>query len=408
MPLVLLFILALIDVYAYQAVRTIAGDRAWPRFAYWGVTLSGYLYIFTSVYLMRQGVHLPRWTGMISGIFFSFYVPKLLIIIFLTIDDIIRLFKWIGSFFSSSEVTSATTPGNGITRSEFISQLAMATASVPLGAMLYGVFRAKYDYTVRTAKVVLPNLPANFEGFKIAQISDIHTGSFDNKAAVRRGIEMVNAQGADVILFTGDLINNYIHELNGYEDVLSALRAPMGVFSVLGNHDYSDYVEWPSREEKAAHLAEVKAAHRNFGWNLLLDEHRVLERNGEKIALIGVQNWGAGRFAKYGDLKKAVQGTEAYPVRVLMSHDPSHWEAQVLPGDTHIDLTLSGHTHGMQFGVEIGNFKWSPSKYQYKQWAGLYQQGKQYLYVNRGFGFLGFSGRVGILPEITVLELTRG
>jgi hypothetical protein len=346
-------------------------------------------------------------------VIFSFYVPKLLIILFLIPEDLTRLVRWLWESVSAkviSEPIAEELKEQGVTipRSKFISTVALAVAGVPFAAMLYGVFKAKYDYTVRRVKLRLPNLPASFEGYKIAQISDIHTGSFDNKSAVQRGIDLVNAQGADAIFFTGDLINNYIHEVEGYEDVLSSLHAPEGVFSILGNHDYSDYVPWESQTEKAAHLQKVKDTHKAFGWRLLLDEHIPIQRGGAEIAFVGVQNWGAGGFAKYGDLDKALAGSEKYPVRLLLSHDPSHWHEQVLKHPTHVDAQFAGHTHGMQFGVEIGSFRWSPVKYRYPQWAGLYEQAGKFLYVNRGFGFLGYSGRVGILPEITIFELTRG
>jgi predicted MPP superfamily phosphohydrolase len=273
------------------------------------------------------------------------------------------------------------------------------------GSLLYG-FSNKYRYEVRRKKLSFTNLPPAFKGLKIIHISDIHSGSFTDKQAVSHGVDMILKEKPDLILFTGDLVNNLADEMEDYMDVFGRLNAPMGVFSTLGNHDYGDYVHWDSEEAKKANLERLKGVHKQLGWRLLMNEHVVLEKDNAQIALLGIENWSAkARFPKYGDLKKAYAGSEKYPFKILMSHDPSHWDAQVRPEFEDIDLMLSGHTHGMQFGVEIPGLKWSPVQYLYKEWAGLYEQGRQKLYVNRGYGFIGYPGRVGILPEITVLEL---
>jgi predicted MPP superfamily phosphohydrolase len=249
-------------------------------------------------------------------------------------------------------------------------------------------------------------LPQAFRNLRIVQISDIHSGSFNNKKGVLRGVEKALKLKPDVILFTGDLVNNKADEMEHYMDVFNQLKAPMGVYSTLGNHDYGDYEQWGSKEEKAANLERLKQVHGELGWKLLMNEHVVFERNGDKIALLGIENWSAkARFPKYGKMNEAYAGTENIPFKILMSHDPSHWDAEVIPKYADVDLMLSGHTHGMQFGIELPWFKWSPVQYVYKQWAGLYEEGRQKLYVNRGFGFIGYPGRVGILPEITLIEL---
>jgi predicted MPP superfamily phosphohydrolase len=254
--------------------------------------------------------------------------------------------------------------------------------------------------------LVLPNLPAAFNGLKIVQLSDIHTGSFVSSEPLEKALRMIQEQNADVIFFTGDLVNNITEEAIPYTEIFKQVKAPLGVYSTLGNHDYGDYVQWPSVEAKQKNFEDIKNLHAEFGWKLLMNEHIILKKGDAEIAVLGVENWGAAmRFPKYGDLKKAHAGTENFPVKLLLSHDPSHWDAQVRKQYPDIDLTFSGHTHGMQFGIEIPGFRWSPSKYIYKQWADLYQEGKQFLYVNRGLGFLGYPGRVGILPEITVVEL---
>jgi hypothetical protein len=255
-------------------------------------------------------------------------------------------------------------------------------------------------------RLTFDNLPASFKGLKIVQLSDIHSGSLADPAAVRRGVDMVLAEKPDLILFTGDLVNDIALEVGQYQAIFGCLDAPMGVYSTLGNHDYGDYSWWENAESKKANLDHLKRIQAEMGWRLLMNEHVALERGGEQIALIGVENWSAkARFPKYGRLDEAYAGAQKYPFKILMSHDPSHWDAQVRKEYPEIDLTLSGHTHGMQFGLEIPGFKWSPVQYVYKEWAGLYEEGNQKLYVNRGFGFIGYPGRVGIMPEITVIEL---
>ena len=306
--------------------------------------------------------------------------------------------------FQGASNTSAA--GTTITRSEFLSKAALVAGAIPASVMSFGMISGAYDYRVRKKQILLPNLPASFDGIRIAQLSDIHSGSFYNKTAVNGGIDMLLSEKPDIIFFTGDLVNNQSKEVKEYQDIFSRVKAPLGTFSILGNHDYGDYVSWSSQAAKHENLNQLVQTHKRMGWDILLNEHRYIEVDGDKIGIIGVENWGAGRFAKYGNLEKAANGVEA-PVKILLSHDPSHWDAQIRPNQPDIDLTLSGHTHGFQFGVEIGNFRWSPSQWIYKQWADLYQEGNQYLYVNRGFGFLGYPGRVGILPEITILELKK-
>jgi predicted MPP superfamily phosphohydrolase len=271
--------------------------------------------------------------------------------------------------------------------------------------LIYG-FSNKYNYQVKHIPLTYNNLPAAFKGLKIAQISDVHAGSFDNKKAVERGVQKILDLKPDLILFTGDLINDRATEMYGYEEVFAKLKAPLGVFSTLGNHDYGDYVKWPTEEARNQNIEDLKKIQAGMGWRLLMNEHVVLEKDGQEIALIGIENWSAkARFPKHGKMWEAYPGAEKYPFKILMSHDPSHWDAEVRSKYGDIDLTLAGHTHGMQFGIEIPGFRWSPVKYVYDEWAGLYESGKQKLYVNRGFGFIGYPGRVGILPEITLIEL---
>jgi len=339
---------------------------------------------------------------MIAGLFFA----KLIGCVFFLIDDIRRAVQWVaGKLFFSNTEGEAMQESTKISRSVFLSWAGMIAGGGLFGSLMYG-FENKYRYQVRRHQLAFENLPSSFKGFKIVHISDIHSGSFNDKQAVIKGVAKIAKEKPDIILFTGDLVNDMADEMKNYMDVFNQLEAPHGVFSTLGNHDYGDYARWNSAEEKKANLERLKKIHGDLGWRLLMNEFVELKKGDEKIALIGIENWGAkANFPKYGDLKKAYSGTENYPFKILMSHDPSHWDAQVRPDYPAIDLMLAGHTHGMQFGIEIPGFRWSPVQYIYKQWAGLYEEAHQKLYVNRGYGFIGYPGRVGILPEITVLEL---
>ena len=282
-------------------------------------------------------------------------------------------------------------------------------AAIPLASLSYGVFSSAYDYRVKRRTLYLPNLPKAFDGIKLGQLSDIHSGSFYDRKAVIGGVDMLLKEKPDMIFFTGDLVNNVASEMYEYQDIFSKVKAPLGVFSVLGNHDYGDYhYGQGTSAAKIKNLADVKKTHKNMGWDLLLNENRRLKIDGEEIAILGIENWGVGRFAKYGRMDLAIKDIDDVPVKLLLSHDPSHWRAQVLPEYPQIDAMFSGHTHGMQFGLVTEKFQWSPAQYIYKEWAGLYKQGLQQLYVNVGYGFLGYPGRVGILPEITIFELRSG
>ncbi len=298
--------------------------------------------------------------------------------------------------------------GNAIPRSEFLAKTAIVAGTLPLVAMSWGIISGAHDYRVRRKTIYLPNLPNSFDGITIGQVSDIHSGSFFNKTAVKGGVEMMMKEKPDLLFFTGDLVNNETSEVNEYINIFDKLKAPLGIYSTTGNHDYGDYKSWDSAQAKSRNFKDLIEAHKLLGYDLLMNENRIIELGGEKMAVIGNENWGAGRFTKYGDLDKAYRGSEEAAVKLLLSHDPSHWDAQVRPNHGDIDVMFAGHTHGFQFGVEIGSFKWSPAQYGYKQWAGLYTEGNQHLYVNRGFGYLGYPGRVGMPPELTIITLKKG
>lgn len=369
----------------------------------------GYL-IFSAVLILATMacIYFKLPVGIRAGImmvFFVLTVVKITFLPWLLVDDIRRLiihFKKPQSIPASSNEPAKET----IPRSEFLMRAGLITGVVPLAAIGVGIASGAYDYRVRYQTLKLPNLPKAFDGMTIGQISDIHSGSFYNKKAVLGGVEMLLGQKPDVIFFTGDLVNKLSSEVAGYQDIFSKVKAPLGVFSVLGNHDYGDYYDFPSAAAKKKNLADLITTHKNMGWDLLMNENRRLKINGEEIGILGIENWGElSRFPKYGRMDLAVKDTDDLPVKLLLSHDPSHWRAEVLPKYPQIDAMFSGHTHGMQFGVRAEHFQWSPVEYIYKEWAGLYQQEKQQLYVNVGYGFLGFPGRIGILPEITIFTL---
>jgi len=332
-------------------------------------------------------------------------IAKIIAIVFFLIDDGRRGILWTVKKVIPNSVSQLEIKENNIPRSVFLSWMGLGIGTTLFGTLLYG-FSNKYNYQVKRVSLAFENLPKAFKGLKIVHISDIHSGSFQDTKAVDHGVDLIIKENADLILFTGDLVNDRHTEILEYIPVFNKLKAPLGIYSTLGNHDYGDYVAWGSEVAKTENLNKLKQAHKDLGWRLLMNEHVVLEKGGEKIALLGIENWGAkGRFPKYGKMNEAYPGSEQYPFKILMSHDPSHWDAQVKTEYPDIDLMLAGHTHGMQFGVELPFFKFSPVQWMYKQWAGLYEDGKQKLYVNRGFGFIGYPGRVGILPEITVIEL---
>lgn len=406
---VLLFVLTLavlLDLYAYQVLKLVTrnlaeGWRTGIHFAYWILSLAAWVGIF--LYGRASGEE-HRWLRMVITTGFMINImAKLFAGIVLLIGDIVRGGQWAWQQFSKPPEPT----GAPISRSQFLGQAALITSAIPTLSISYGVISGAHDYRVRAHQIKLPNLPRAFDGIRIAQVSDIHSGSFFNKTAVQGGVDMLLAEKPDVIFFTGDLVNEQTPEVKDYTPIFSKLKAPLGVYSTLGNHDYGDYREWPNDAAKAKNLLDMHQVVRNtLGYDLLLNENRTITVDGESIAIIGVENWG-DRFVKHGDLAKAYAGIEELPTKILLSHDPSHWDAIVRPQFPDIDLTLSGHTHGAQFGIEIPGFKWSPSQYIYKQWAGLYQEGSQYLYVNRGYGFLGFPGRIGMPPEITIIELKK-
>lgn len=407
--IIISILLIIIDIYIYRAIRSVSWKWKGQKhlsftYIWWGYTFLLITGVFISIFFNIK--FLLR--SIILVVFFLTFVSKIFILPFLIADDLRRAIVWISRRLKRKESTEQNKT-NAIPRSEFLIKAGTLVAAIPLASLTYGVVSSAYDYRVKRRTLYLPNLPKAFDGIKLGQLSDIHSGSFYDRKAVIGGVDMLLKEKPDMVFFTGDLVNNIASEMYDYQDIFSKVKAPLGVFSVLGNHDYGDYHygQGPSAA-KIKNLADVKQTHKNMGWDLLLNENRRLKIDGDEIAILGIENWGVGRFAKYGRMDLAVKDTDDIPVKLLLSHDPSHWRAQVLPEYPQIDAMFSGHTHGMQFGLVTDKFQWSPAQYVYKEWAGHYKEGLQQLYVNVGYGFLGYPGRVGILPEITIFELRRG
>lgn len=407
---VVLAVLVILDFYVFQAVKAALTHQA-PRLraaviiGYWVLAVACWIVVLTLPHWRAAAAH-RSFRLILITLIIGLYLGKLIASVFFLIDDLRRGGVWIVNLFDPGSPVSLQEEARGISRSRFLSRLGLLVGGTLLATLIYG-FSNKYDYKIRRVRIRYPNLPPTFKGLKILQISDIHAGSFDHPRKVALGVDMIVREKADLIFFTGDLVNDRADEMKDYQQLFGRLNAPLGVYSILGNHDYGDYTPWPSPEAKSENLERLKNLQREMGWKMLNNAHVLLEKEGQQIAVIGVENWSAkARFPKYGDLQQACAGMGDVPFKILLSHDPSHWDAQVTPDYPDIDLMLAGHTHGMQFGVEIPGLKWSPIQYAYPEWAGLYRKGTQYLYVNRGFGFLGYPGRVGILPEITVIELT--
>ncbi|MEN2799535.1 metallophosphoesterase [Capnocytophaga sputigena] len=386
----------LLTFYASRSLKTLKVPR-WVEWLFWLITIGVVIHLLYHWFCRGKVVWSAPQQYAIAGLL-TWLIICLFVTLPLLLEDITRLIKAI--------FRKPTNAPRIPSRRKFVSTLGWGLAAIPFASILYSIFKGKYNYKVWKYTLYFDNLPKAFDGYRITQISDIHCGSFDNYEKIRYGVELINSQKSDVILFTGDLVNNLANEVHNWKSLFATLQAPDGVFSIMGNHDYGDYSSWETPEAKQQNLEHLFDLQKQMGWQLLLNEHCYLERNGEKIALIGVENWGHGRFSKYGNLNKAMEGVNIEDFKILMSHDPTHWQEVVLPENKDIQLTLSGHTHGMQCGIEIpGWLKWSPSQYIYKYWGGMYEEDGKYLNVNRGFGYHAFPGRLGVWPEITVIEL---
>ncbi|MGN7720406.1 metallophosphoesterase [Chitinophaga sp. 22620] len=387
--LLMLLLFVVSDIYFYQAVATLTGNPL-IHLGYWLIDTLLFAGILFVVFVRRMGSNDQRFIAILMSAMLLIFIPKVFSSLVLLAEDIVRMFEGFPP------------------RSVYVSEAAVVLAGIFFLIILFGLTRGRHFYKVKREILYFPDLPEAFDGFTITQLSDVHSGSLSDVKGVQKGLDMADAQNSDLLLFTGDLVNNMASEMTPWIPLFAKLKAPYGKYSVLGNHDYGDYIRWESETAKNANLNHLKEIHAEIGFRLLLNESVTISKQGQSIALIGVENWGKGGFHKYGDLKRAATGVPDNAFKILMSHDPSHWDEVTVDHDQHVHLTLAGHTHGMQFGIELFGFKWSPVKYVYKQWAGLYEQDGKYLYVNRGFGYHGLKGRVGIWPEITVLTLKRG
>lgn len=412
--IILLLILLLIDLYTQRGLKVLLSDVQ-NEFWKWGVLVFHWLiYLLFAAWILLATFNVQAMTNyknykyfyFLFGLILLFYLPKLVYGAFILVDDVTWVAKWAWQKFGTNR--DVHPEGAKISRSRFIHQVGIVTAAIPFAGAAYGMIKGRFDFRIVREELSFKRLPDAFDGFTIAQISDAHLGSFfDNSKPVEKAIELINSIEADVVVFTGDLVNNYAEEAEHWITFFDAIEKRSGKFSILGNHDYGEYARWPTEMAKKANLDRLKAIHGEMGFDLLLNQNRKITRGQDSISIVGVENWGVPPFPQYGDVKRAKDGLPEDEFKILLSHDPSHWDHQVLKEHKDIDLTLSGHTHGAQFGVELGNVKWSPVKYKYPRWAGLYREGDQALYVNRGFGYIGFPGRVGMPPEITLLTLKK-
>ncbi|WP_395065176.1 metallophosphoesterase [Flavobacterium sp.] len=401
--LILFIVVAFIELYAFQAVKTFTKVR-WVLISYVVISLVVIVFISYQFTKFDRSVGQTQMTMLTLGLLLLVLIPKLILTLVLFFEDVYRIFSG-----AISKISGTATDSFLPERRRFVSQIALGIAAIPFTSLIYGMTFGKYNYKVIRQQIFFPNLPDAFDGFKITQISDVHSGSFDNPEKINYAIDLINEQESDMILFTGDIVNTHAKEMLPWIETFNRIKKhEFGKHSVLGNHDYGEYVDWKTTQEKDQNFHDIKALYGKIGFNLMLNEHTYIKKGNDKIALVGVENWGV-KFKKAGDLHKASEGLTKEEFKILMSHDPSHWDAEVNKHPKDFHLMLSGHTHGLQFGIEIpGFFKWSPAQYVYDQWAGLYENLGKYIYVNRGFGFHAYPGRVGIMPEITVIELKKG
>lgn len=395
--------LFIVELYAFQALKTLIKLK-WVLTAYQILSAIALVFIVYSFTQFDRSIGQTKQTMFTMGMLLVIYVPKIILCLIMLGEDVFRIGSGSARYFINNEKFEFLN-----SRRKFVSQIGLGLAAIPFASLIYGITVGKYNYKVIKQRIYFPDLPEEFDGFKITQISDVHSGSFDNPEKISYAIDLVNDQDSDMILFTGDIVNTHAKEMYPWIETFNKIKEhKYGKYAVLGNHDYGEYVTWPTEADKEANFKAIKSLYGQIGFQLMLNEHTYIEKGKDKLALIGVENWGHN-FKKAGDINKAAAGVNQEDFKILMSHDPSHWDYEIKNHEKHFHLTLAGHTHGMQFGIEIpGYFKWSLAQYIYAQWAGLYENLGRYVYVNRGFGFHAYPGRVGIMPEITVIELKKG
>ncbi len=400
--IIFLVFVIILEIYAFQAFRMLIKSK-WFFIFYYVTSAIALAYIVYQLYHFDRSVGQTPKTMMTMGLLLLLYVPKLLLTFILFGEDVVRFISVLFSLATKSGSDNFLPE-----RRRFVSQIALGAAAIPFASFLYGITIGKYNFKVIKQTLFFPDLPEAFDGTTITHISDVHSGSFDDADKIQYAIDLINEQNSDLVLFTGDIVNTHATEMDPWIETFKGIHNPkFGKFSILGNHDYGEYVDWNSKAEKQANFEAIKDLHRKIDFKLLLNEHVKIENSNQELVIVGVENWGR-KFGERGDLNLASQGLTKDDFKIVMSHDPSHWDEKIQHDEKHYHLTLSGHTHGFQFGIEIpGWFKWSPVQYVYKQWAGLYENVGRYVYVNRGFGFHAYPGRVGIMPEITVIELKK-
>ena len=413
--IILFVFIVFVDFYSFKGIRLLLRDTSSDIILYGTYTLFWLVTAFSVgliIYILRlqsieRTAEVYSRIFLLGGIFMLFYIPKVFFIVFHFSEDIIYGFHWIINKLIYRPKPDALSDGPAISRYKFLTQIGLIIAAIPFVSILYGMTKGRFNFRVIRHNLSFTDLPSGLSGLKIIQISDIHLGSlYGHQEKIKAAVELINKEEADILVFTGDMVNNFAEELDGWMPLLKGMQAKKGKYAILGNHDYGDYFDWKNKEEKQANLDKLVALEKEAGFDVLLNESREIKHKDSQFELLGIENWGLPPFPQYGNLEKTMKDTSSSSFKILMSHDPSHWDAEVLH-KTPIQLTLSGHTHGMQFGIEAGPVKWSPAKYKYPRWAGLYEEGKQKLYVNRGLGYIGFPGRVGMPPEITILTLEK-
>lgn len=401
--IIFLVFVIILEIYAFQAFKTLIKSK-WFFIFYYVTSAIALAYIVYQLYHFDRSVGQTPQTMTTFGLLLLLYVPKLLVTFILFGEDIVRFLSGLFSLVIKSDKEGFLPE-----RRKFVSQIALGIAAIPFASFLYGITIGKYNYKVIRQTLFFPDLPDAFDGTTITHISDVHSGSFDDAEKIQYAIDLINEQNSDLVLFTGDIVNTHATEMDPWIETFKGIHNPrFGKYSILGNHDYGEYVDWKSQTAKKANFEAIKDIHRKIDFKLLLNEHVKIKKDNQELAIVGVENWGR-KFGERGDLTLASKGLTKEDFKIVMSHDPSHWDEKIQHHENHFHLTLSGHTHGFQFGIEIpGWIKWSPVQYVYKQWAGLYENAGKYIYVNRGFGFHAYPGRVGIMPEITVIELKKG
>jgi predicted MPP superfamily phosphohydrolase len=403
---VIIGILVILDIYTWRGIKKTVSKKVFLFFK-WFIPATTFLFILgfvVNIYRGDQGIHNAHYLiNLTTGFTFGVFLAKLLIALPFFLEDLFRYSSFIVQLFKSGKRKEKHLPS----RRKFVRNIALSLAAIPLSGTIYAITFGKYNFEVKHIPLKFDRLPKAFDGLRVVQFSDFHSGSFDDYDAVEFGLSLINKQQPDVVLFTGDLVNNRALESRPFIEMLSRIEAPLGKFAILGNHDYGEYMPFESEAAKEENYFQLNKAFIDAGFQLMLNENVVLKKNNQSINLIGVENWGKPPFPQYGDLDVATQNLNKDDFTILLSHDPDHWEYEARQYPFHFDLTLSGHTHGAQFGVDIPGWQWSPVQYRYKRWLGLYKEDNQYLFVSKGFGFLGFPGRIGMSPEVICFEFER-